>query len=136
MDGTLPTDPAYRVCLICGHEQVDEPQTNIVNLAANEALREKYVNEMAEFEQDQAAWKAKNNNKSSPKEPKYKAIVYQCHCHQMSCTGFQQGSCSECIANPPKSYGPNSECPCTICQCPCAAAVLVSDYNLLFHTEC
>jgi len=128
VDGTVPDDEGLRLCIFCAHEMVDCPNTNSANHTANAATRRKYEQEKAEYEADKDAWKSKHG-KSKPAEPKYKPVYLQCHCAQMACSGFRQGTCEECKRNPPNVDG-NGKCPCQICQCVCSASVLVSDASI------
>jgi hypothetical protein len=113
-----------QMCVLCSHGNVDLPTANIANQSTNDRNHQKYEAELVEFEKDKEAWKIKHG-KVIPGEPKLMPVYYQCHCYQMACTGYNQGSCQECNACAP-TIGKDGECPCKVCQCLCFGSILVS----------
>jgi hypothetical protein len=100
VDGNIPPDESMQFCVLCSHEYVDLPGSKVTNHAANMHNREKYEQELEVYEKDKEAWKEKNK-KGKPSEPKSLPVYFQCHCFQMSCSGYKQGTCEECNVNKP-----------------------------------
>jgi hypothetical protein len=117
--GTIPNDTCMQLCVLCSHGNIDFPASNAPNQATSDRNHQQYETELAEFEADKDAWKAKNS-KTKPVELKLMSVYYQCHCYQISCSGYKEGNCQEYKASPP-TIGKDGKCPCEVGQCICLA---------------
>jgi len=77
-------------CPFCSHPYVDRPNTNSPNVAHNEKVTNKYLEDKAEFDREKAAGTLEEGRKALRK-PTYenkglKAVYLQCHCSQMTST--------------------------------------------------
>jgi hypothetical protein len=128
--GKIPDDEAFRICIVCGHNAVDEPDTNKDAFKRNQ----KKLDEHAEKKREIEDAKSHGDLVRAPPPPKnLDPIFRKCHCHHMKC---MRGSNKEC-PNPactgePDTFDADGVCiVCPICACPCPAAWEVSKMNLM-----
>jgi hypothetical protein len=89
----LPADAAHRICILCNHPYVDEPNIN-------KSLQEKYEKKLRIHEE----WKEEAKKEAAKKNlnlrwipvPKLIQPYHQCHCHQMFCLGIKSQLGSSC----------------------------------------
>lgn len=141
--GSLPQDEANRLCTCCGHEAVDEPDSNRSVLQSNQQKMDAHA---AQARKDQADWDAgiqvKANNgtvmvvgRSRPR-PTMELLRQECHCVQMACL-TNRGDVSEkdciikCInpATKERYEVVDGKCLCPMCQCDCRMAWSVSFFS-------
>jgi hypothetical protein len=129
--GRKPLDEAYQQCLFCGHEYVDEPDSNQPNLRHNMKLKKEYEEKLRNFNEAKRAGREYIGEKGepihrAPTMPKEKPVILQCHCHEIVCFGKSQGPCIECRAKDNISRDLIGMCDsCDVCKCPCAYAYKV-----------
>lgn len=121
-NGCTPTDPIHKVCVSCGHQFIDEPNTD-------GELHDRQLEDMREFElKRQSAKEQATKNNTAPKRvtaPKLTQAHRQCHCHQMHCVGMGSTTGSpcpiKCRKDDGRAHGTNASdtCECPICKCPC-----------------
>ena len=92
--GFLPSDTAYRTCVCCGHDLVDEPVQNKSIVLDNCQTQLNYLARLNEYNTNNPG---NNNKKNAPRRPTPKDIIYHCHCNQNSCINLVNGhGCIKC----------------------------------------
>ena len=140
-NGYLPSIPALRRCLCCGHDNGDEPNENIARIQRN---NQKKAAHNAQIESDKAAWASGQEVRNARNEvmtegrkrpdPKYETIIIVCHCEEFSCTTgdgpVPTDQCPIRCIDPSTgnrySMDINGSCTCPICLCECSVAFTVS----------
>jgi hypothetical protein len=131
--GNIPDDEAFRICIVCSHTAVDEPDSNKDAFKRNQKKLDDHAEKKREIEDA----KAHGEIARAPPPPKnLESIFRKCHCHHMKC---MRGSNIECI-NPactgePDTFDADGVCiVCDICACPCPAAWEVSQTNQILNS--
>lgn len=125
VDGSIPADPALRSCPICGHDKVDEPDTNIQNWFTNVERQQKYQVKLAWHE----AYKVRADYEGrAPPPPILKPIYIRCGCKRIQCNGPGQTNCSFCqTMGDKRDTDSKGNCiGCAVCGCECLFACKVS----------
>lgn len=139
-----PFDEMCQQCAFCGHEFLDEPNSNGPALAEN-------TQKLLMYDQDRADAEANKNNKQqvigtkgtaitrAPPRPTLKPIYVQCHCFQqenIQSDGSNQGSscqinCTDPVSKKRYPRDVNGIPTCPICKCTCQAAYKIGSQQTI-----
>ena len=144
VNGYKPEDPAHQCCAFCGHDYVDEPNTNRHAVEENRKRMLAHENTIKEAEAKKARGEqvVGANGKPitrSPNPPKLLPVYYLCHCfqqHSIRHDGSDQGSTCQIKCMDPetgKKYprDENGLPTCPICCCMCQAAYKVGSHHVI-----
>ena len=119
-NGTVPSDPALRACLVCSHRLVDQPNSNADAIRLNEEKWEEYAEKLREHEERKK--RNEPNLKQAPTKPAGVKTYFQCHCAQASCTrNATRATCPLCNGGK-QQFDEKGQCTCPICKCQCQVA--------------
>lgn len=145
VDSTATEHPLLQECVLCGHDGVEEPNTNATNHAQNLLNTRKYNADHKRYEDDKNSNKKKAERAPKPSRLPELPVILGCTCGRSMCSGPnpQNTTCIKCYQyrtnNPNKpAIDENNECliadgvPCPKCNCDCSLHVKVSAHDCCF----
>jgi hypothetical protein len=136
VDGFLPINVSMRKCLHCGLRSIDEPNANNNRARANQLKHAAHQSQLVSDRAIEAGGGVVLNNRGEPmqagrkrNEPKYDALVLNCHAGQFGCTTHEGPvpavecpiGCIDDATGERYGFDVEGDCNCPLCKSRCRA---------------